>query len=168
MATQQRSRIAILAGAKKVIAESGNYESNMLDIAARAQVSRATVYNHFADKEEMMAALLESEIERLHQIALNSVSKEAVLFALSREISSDPALATMVRTDPTDIAKFVTLGIHPLWSKVAQGLHEVFGAIAAPMVLRWLLGQVASPLSESESRKQAAILAYAINSDAGK
>ncbi|MSV87636.1 MAG: TetR family transcriptional regulator, partial [Actinobacteria bacterium] len=41
MATQQRSRIAILAGAKKVIAEVGAYESNMLDIAARAQVSRA-------------------------------------------------------------------------------------------------------------------------------
>ena len=168
MATQQRSRVAILAGAKKVIAESGNYESNMLDIAARAQVSRATVYNHFADKEEMMAALLESEIERLYQLAVSAANVEAALFVLSREISTDPALATMVRTDATDIAKFVTFGVHPMWSKVAQGLTEVFGASAAPMVLRWLLGQSASPLTKSESREQAGMLARAINSDASK
>ena len=163
MATQQRSRIAILAGAKKVIAEVGNYESNMLDIAARAQVSRATVYNHFADKEEMMAALLESEIDRLHQLAVSAPSKEAALFALSREISTDPALATMVRTDPTDIAKFVTLGIHPLWSKIAQGLSEVFGAPGAPLILRWLMGQIASPLTEAESELHAAALAKALS-----
>jgi AcrR family transcriptional regulator len=163
MATQQRSRIAILAGAKKVIAESGNYESNMLDIAARAQVSRATVYNHFADKEEMMAALLESEIERLHDLAAKAASKEAALLTLSREISSDPALATMVRTDPADIAKFVTLGVHPMWSKIAQALSEIFGASAAPMVLRWLMGQIASPLTQAESEIQAAMLAKAIN-----
>ena len=54
MATNQRSRIAILSGAKIVITEVGSYESNMNDIAARAEVSRATVYNHFSDKEEMM------------------------------------------------------------------------------------------------------------------
>ena len=59
-ASSQRTRSAILMGAKVVIAEVGSYESNMVDIAARAQVSRATVYNHFADKEEMMFSLLES------------------------------------------------------------------------------------------------------------
>ena len=74
MALQQRSHIAILAGAKTVISEVGSYESNMIDIAARAEVSRATVYNHFADKEEMMLTLLESEIQRLAALAQKSAS----------------------------------------------------------------------------------------------
>ena len=74
MATNQRSRSAILRGAKIVITEVGSYESNMVDIAARAEVSRATVYNHFSDKEEMMLTLLESEIQRLFEIAKNAPS----------------------------------------------------------------------------------------------
>ena len=43
MATHQRSREAILAGAKKVVSEVGSYESNMNNIAARAEISRATI-----------------------------------------------------------------------------------------------------------------------------
>ena len=92
MALQNRTREAILQGAKLEIAEVGSYESNMVDISTKAQVSRATVYNHFADKEEMMLALIESEIERLTQIASVASSPKDALFLLSREISSDPAL----------------------------------------------------------------------------
>ena len=43
MATHQRSRSSILSGAKVVIAQVGSYESNMLDIAEKAEDSRATV-----------------------------------------------------------------------------------------------------------------------------
>ena len=49
MALQNRTREAILQGAKSEIAEVGSYESNMVDISTKAQVSRATVYNHFAE-----------------------------------------------------------------------------------------------------------------------
>ncbi len=97
MATNQRSRTAILAGAKTVITEVGSYESNMLDIAARAEVARATVYNHFTDKEEMMLSLLESEILRLFALAKKAPTKRDALYVLSVEISQDPALRKMVR-----------------------------------------------------------------------
>ena len=86
LAPAQRSRTAILSGAKIVIGEVGSYESNMVDIAARAQVSRATVYNHFADKEEMMFSLLESEIIRLAELAKSAPSPKDALLILSREI----------------------------------------------------------------------------------
>ena len=92
MVTNQRSRTAILSGAKKVIAQVGSYESNMLDIAEQAQVSRATVYNHFSDKEEMILTLVESEILRLATLAGSAENPAAALFLLSREISIDPAL----------------------------------------------------------------------------
>ncbi len=161
MASNQRSRTAILSGAKMVITEVGSYESNMLDIAARAEVSRATVYNHFSDKEEMMLSLLESEIRRLFDIAKRSPTKRDALYSLSVEISRDPALRKMVETDPLDIAKFVTMTEHPLWALVKNFLTELFGD-SAGTVLHWLIGQIASPLSPAGSTKQADQLARAL------
>jgi len=154
MATHQRSRSAVLSGAKIVITEVGTFESNMLDIAARAQVSRATVYNHFSDKEEMMMSLLESEIRRIAEAAKKAGTKRDALYVLSTEISQDQALRTMVRTDPEDIAKFVTRSDHQLWTLIDTLLQQMFGE-SAGTVLRWLIGQVASPLTLLESARQA-------------
>ena len=161
-AATQRSREAILAGAKIVISEVGSYESNMMDIAARAQVSRATVYNHFVDKEEMMNTLLESEIDRLAGLAKAAATQAEALAALSREISNDPALRTMVRTDPTDIAAFVTVSESPHWAHIARELSAIFGPSNGGLVLRWLLGQIGAPLSADESSRQAEALAKAL------
>lgn len=163
MATGQRSRTAILAGAKIVIAQVGSYESNMLDIAEAAQVSRATVYNHFSDKEEMLLTLVESEILRLAAIATKAASKADALYNLSREIAEDPALRRMVITDPLDIAKFVTLSTHPLWTLVKDSLNRAFGSENVGLVLHWLMGQIASPLAPTESRTQADQIARALN-----
>ena len=154
MATNQRSRTAILSGAKIVITEVGSYESNMNDIAARAEVSRATVYNHFSDKEEMMLSLVESEIQRLVDIARKAPTKRDALYVLSLEISKDPALRKMVETDPLDIAKFVTVTDHPLWQLIKSSLAAIFGE-SSGTVLHWLIGQIASPLTPAESAKQA-------------
>jgi len=161
MATHQRSREAILGGAKIVIAEVGSYESNLANIAARAQISRATIYNHFADREEMMIAIVESEIERLSQLAMNAENNETALFLLSRDISTDPALAKMVETDHDDIVKLVTISDHPLWISVHRNLAITFGANEnnVGLILRWLLAQFTSPLTESQSREQASKLA---------
>ena len=163
MATQQRSRAAILAGAKSVIADSGNYESNMIEIAARAQVSRATVYNHFADKEEMMLTLLESEIDRLAELARGASDNAEALRLLSLEISSDPALRKMVTSDPLDIARFVTLNDHPLWARVISHVREIFGENNSALIIRWLIGQIGAPLTSAESASQALQLASALH-----
>ena len=87
MALQNRTREAILQGAKLEIAEVGSYESNMVDISTKAQVSRATVYNHFSDKEEMILALIESEIQRLAALAHSAATPKDALVLLSRDIS---------------------------------------------------------------------------------
>lgn len=154
MANNQRSRTAILSGAKTVITEVGSYESNMNDIAARAEVSRATVYNHFSDKEEMMMSLVESEIRRLYEVGKKAPTKRDALYAISLEISRDAALRKMVQTDPLDIAKFVTVTSHPLWTLIKDSLDSLFGE-SSGTVLHWLIGQIASPLTPAESAKQA-------------
>jgi AcrR family transcriptional regulator len=159
MALQNRTREAILHGAKLEIAEVGSYESNMVDISTKAQVSRATVYNHFADKEEMILALVESEIKRLSGLASAAPTPKEALFKLSREISEDSALAKMRVTDPTDIAKFVTESPHPLWSFATESAMKIFGPTNASLVIHWLISQIGSPLSEAESMAQSEKLA---------
>lgn len=159
--TSNKSRVAILAGAKLVIAKVGNYQSNIADIAISAQVAKATIYNQFADKAEMMESLVESEVIRLTELALAASSRQEGLALLSNAISQDLALRKLVESDPSDIARLVTITNHPTWVLVHQGIAKVFGADSAAcgVILRWLIGQIASPITEEESVAQARRLA---------
>jgi AcrR family transcriptional regulator len=73
-------RSQILAGARDAFGELG-YERTSVDlVAARARVSKATVYNHFRDKRALfVAAFLEESDER----------RDELKAALSREPSGD-------------------------------------------------------------------------------
>ena len=159
--SSNKSRVAILAGAKSVISRVGNYQSNIADIAVSAQVSKATIYNQFADKAEMMESLVESEVIRLTELALAASSRQEGLALLSNAISQDLALRKLVESDPSDIARLVTITNHPTWVLVHQGIAKVFGADSAAcgVILRWLIGQIASPITEEESVTQAKRLA---------
>ena len=162
--TSNKSRVAILAGAKLVIAKVGNYQSKIADIAVSAQVAKATIYNQFADKAEMMESLVESEVIRLTELALAASSRQEGLALLSNAISQDLALRKLVESDPSDIARLVTITNHPTWVLVHQGIAKVFGADSAAcgVILRWLIGQIASPITEEESVAQARRLAASL------
>src|SRR5512138_2747814 len=56
---------AILAAAEEVFAEDGLHAARMERIASRAGVAVGTLYNHFADKEALLAALARSRREGL-------------------------------------------------------------------------------------------------------
>src|SRR6201984_1432179 len=55
---------SILAGAKRVFLAAGFGAVSMDTIAREAGVSKATVYAHFAGKEELFGAVIERECER--------------------------------------------------------------------------------------------------------
>ncbi len=161
MATHQRSRVAILSGAKDVISQVGSYESLMNDIAESAEVSRATIYNHFSDREELMQALLASEVERLIAGAKSAASKSEALYFLSREISDDQALAKMVETDRDQIVALTTVTTHPLWVDIHRAAADLFGSDenSVGLILRWLIAQITSPLTAAQSKVQSERLA---------
>jgi AcrR family transcriptional regulator len=58
-------RNAILDAAEAVFAESGFHGARIQDIAARARIAVGTVYNHFAQKDDVLKALLEERSEEL-------------------------------------------------------------------------------------------------------
>jgi AcrR family transcriptional regulator len=58
-------RNAILDAAEEVFAERGFHGARIQDIAARARIAVGTVYNHFAQKDDVLKALLEERSEEL-------------------------------------------------------------------------------------------------------
>lgn len=55
---EPRARIKILEASRKLFARRGFSETSMGDIARAAQVARATVYNNFEDKQDILAGII--------------------------------------------------------------------------------------------------------------
>lgn len=55
---EPRARIKILEASRKLFARRGFSETSMGDIARAAQVARATVYNNFDDKRDILAGII--------------------------------------------------------------------------------------------------------------
>jgi AcrR family transcriptional regulator len=160
-AASNQSRQAIFHGAKQEIANVGSYESNIIKISELAQVSRATIYNQFADKKEMFEALVENEVIRLAEIAKSAQTKQEALYLVSREICQSAPIRKMIQTDPKDIAKLMTISEHPTWQLVGTYIKEIFQTDTATcgVILRWLIAQISAPLSAEQSAQQAERLA---------
>ena len=58
-------RNAVLDAAEIVFAERGFHGARIQDIAEGARIAVGTVYNHFADKDEVLSALLDERTEGL-------------------------------------------------------------------------------------------------------
>jgi len=157
MTSYRRTRSAILEGAKSMIAKQGLHKTSMIEIADEAEVSRATLYNHFRDKESVMRALLESEVERIISVSLAVGSPEKALARMSIEISGDAALATLRKTDPAVLTIILTSHDDPLWDQVATALREITRG-NQDLTLRWLIGQFFAPISAELSLTQALFL----------
>jgi AcrR family transcriptional regulator len=56
---------AVLTAAEDVFADAGLHAAHMGEIAARAGVSVGTLYNHFADREALLAGLMEARFAEM-------------------------------------------------------------------------------------------------------
>lgn len=64
----EKSRTAILASARELFLDRG-YDINLEEVALRAGVVKATLYNHFANKRALLEAVMEREHEVYRQSA---------------------------------------------------------------------------------------------------
>ena len=67
----------------------------------------------------------------------------------------------MVETDHSDIVAITTITDHPLWIEIHRAAAKVFGEDenTVGLILRWLIAQVTSPLTDSQSEIQSTRLA---------
>ena len=91
VATHRRTQSAILEATKGLIATNGLKKMSMIEIADASEVSRATLYNHYRDKESVLLALCEAELVRLVEIAQKAPDATSALEQISLQVSSDPA-----------------------------------------------------------------------------
>jgi len=149
-----RTRTALIDGARIVLSEVGVREANMITIADRSRVARATLYNHFRDKEEILHALLDSEIARMSELAKSASHRTEALYLLSRDIFDNSALRKVAELEPHLIARMVTISESEKWSEVRKTLQAVLycSRESGELVLRWLLSQFFSPIPESARR----------------
>jgi AcrR family transcriptional regulator len=137
----------------------------MVEIADTAEVSRATLYNHFRDKSSVMRALLESEVDRILLLAQGDSLPHEVLARISIEISTDPALSMIRTTDPAMLISILTHVDDPLWVQIRTGLSMVVGEESLVELSRlWLVGQITQPLTAEESHIHARAIASLIRS----
>jgi AcrR family transcriptional regulator len=140
-----RTRAGLLDGAFRAFAEQGVRRSTMQSIAAAAGVAKGTLYNHFRTKDDVTAALLAAELERLTATAAAFPLPDA-LAALSDELGAHPVLRRLAETEPEVLASLV--GVSPeSWGALVQRLAAALGldGEGAELAARWLLGVVLQP-----------------------
>jgi TetR/AcrR family transcriptional repressor of mexJK operon len=129
----------ILRGAAAVFAEDGYEGASMSRIAARAGVSKGTLYNYFAGKAEMFAAWMVLECQRslIHVFANNAVEGEpAVVLRQIGErmlrVMISPMGITMHRMAVSEAQKFPEL---------SRAFYDAGPARATKHMAAWLEAQ---------------------------
>jgi len=131
----------------------------MIEIADASEVSRATLYNHYRDKNAVISALITAEVELMIELAGKAGTPADKLEKLSLYISSDPALAAMRQHDQSALTQALSHSDHPLYLELARSLYGATKSEAGTGVaMRWLIGQVMQPLNAKQSREQAELL----------
>jgi AcrR family transcriptional regulator len=131
----------------------------MIEIADASEVSRATLYNHYRDKNAVISALITAEVEYMIELANKAGTPADALEKLSIYISSDTALASMRIHDQGALTSALAHADHPLYLEIARCLYGATKSEAGTGVaMRWLIGQVMQPLSAKQSREQAELL----------
>ena len=113
----QIKRAAILRGAKAVFLAAGFGGANMDDVAARAGVSKMTVYRHFGSKEDLFAGVI-TELgnkivaEDLGEYPAENIAEEALRrFARKMiDIVFDPETIELHRIVVAECHRFPKLG----------------------------------------------------------
>ncbi len=131
----------------------------MIDIADASEVSRATLYNHYRDKNAVLEALVTAEVEKLVELAQRAGTPADALETLSKVISTDPALAAMRQHDAQLLIAIMSHAENPLYLVLATCIYEATKSKAGTgLAMRWLLGQVMQPITAKQSRDQAELL----------
>jgi AcrR family transcriptional regulator len=158
-AIHRRTEEAILSTTKSLIAQKGLSATTMIDISAESQVSRATLYNHYRDKNAVVQALLASELIRLKELMVNIGTPAAVLERLSLEISGDESLKMMRLSDPTALAFALTDSANPLWLEFHAAILDITKLdVCTSLAVAWLKSQVLAPITPQQSADEAALL----------
>jgi AcrR family transcriptional regulator len=154
-----RTRAGLLRGAATAFAATGLRATTMQAIAAAAGVAKATLYNHFRTKDDVVRALVSAQLAGLADEAAALPPGEALVL-LADAVAEHPVLRTLAATDPAALVELLAADAQR-WTEVTDLLAAVLPSDAdgAGTVARWLLALVLQPADPPARRRQARRLA---------
>lgn len=181
----QRTRSALIDAAAHCVERYGVRRTTMGDVALKAAVAKATLYNHFRTKDDLLAALVESRAAALASVCeavaagrppaatgtgdIGSHDLGAGLAAALRcaaaGLAADRPLRRTVADEPALASRLATPGDGRGWEAVRGHVARMLEAADAPadraavdVVLRWLVSQVLWPAGADEVALAAGLL----------
>jgi AcrR family transcriptional regulator len=147
-----RTRAALLDATATCLARYGIRKTTMVDVASFGGVAKATLYNHFRTKEDLLVAFVEDRVQTLAAQAVDRAGREglAAAFAgVADALGSDPAVRRAATEEPALLAPLLVPGPARGWEQARSGAAAVLAAGRArsgpdevELVLRWAVSQL--------------------------
>jgi AcrR family transcriptional regulator len=168
----------ILDTARTVFETYGVRRANIEDVAARAGVSRSTIYRRFPTKDDLFEHVVLREAElffsTLDQATTGCSPQEAVIeaFALGvRLVEDSPLYSRIAESEPELLGMFSRSDVFPI-GQFADGIAHTLRRCGADMaepdlanvadiLLRIALGIIVFPTDRLDTSDQAAVRDYA-------
>jgi AcrR family transcriptional regulator len=150
-----RTRAALLEAAGECLSRYGIRKTTMVDVAARSKVAKATLYNHFRTKDDLLVAYVEERVASLARTAVATASSDglgAALEEVAALLADDPVLRRAATQEPALIAPLAVPSDSRGWVLARTGVADVLAAARVPatasevdLVLRWVISQLLWP-----------------------
>ena len=164
-----RTRSALLQAAAGCVTARGARATTMGQLALEGGVAKATLYNHFRTKDEVLAALVDSRVAALGEVCLSVVGDGGLAAALERAaagLAADEPLRAVAAGEPALLLPLLRPGAGGGWDAARIAVTTVLEASGTPSgpgavdtVLRWLVGQLLQPATADQGRVGAQVLA---------
>jgi AcrR family transcriptional regulator len=155
-----RSRSAILDGARRAVATNGT-RLTMAQIASGGGVAKATLYNHFRTRDDVLAALVLDELEAMAE-SLREEDLADALSSAANGLAQHPLLRVLAEREPATLAALGRIDMAtPGWQLAHTAVEAVLsrsGRAGTEFVLRWLASFILSPATSAEIAADLAIL----------
>lgn len=160
----QRNREAILEAAFAIFAEHG-INAPLELVAARAEVSRTTLYRNFEDREALAMAVFERNLAELENYAATLIGHDDGLFQLlaviAAGVSKSAGLGEALRTNAATHPKLSSMKErvlalllpHLAHAQLVGLVREDFGATDIDMVIDVLAGAMMAQTEESREQR---------------
>jgi AcrR family transcriptional regulator len=142
-----RTRRALLEGAAAAVASHGTKVS-MAQVATAAGVAKATLYNHLRTRDDVLAAVLANEVDRLCRATRDHTLAEALTTAAAA-ISAHPIRRSLAHREPDVLARLARIDLSAAaWRRTRDEVGHrlsVVGRGGVDVVLRFLSSYLTSP-----------------------
>jgi AcrR family transcriptional regulator len=151
-----RTRDSALAAARRVFAEVGVRRASMVDISVRAGMAKATLYNHFRTKDDVVSALVLAECRDIVTDALTVRDDPAKALARAAwRCSTHPVLRGALTAEPSLAGTVLTHtsswdAMQDIVGELLAGVGLSATAAARDLVLRWLVTVALQGSQEAE------------------